>query len=106
MRIFGIYINVRENNATEKLITKPRNMKVIKLICVNNKNSLSLTLGKEYYAYVITAGNTYYRLFNDKGKINSYTTDLFMTLEEYRNKRLEELGIWEWCVLKMNMNII
>ena len=75
-----------------------------KVICINKKGSsdtdyIPLTIGKEYDAYLLfsfktDAGtHTYYRIIDDTGDTYSYSPDFFITLEEYRDKKLEEIGI-------------
>jgi hypothetical protein len=78
-----------------------------KIICINNKitgdrltmGELSITIGKEY--------ETYYELFNidgdqsfiylpivdDVGYMRLYPRNFFMSKEEYRNQKLEDIGI-------------
>lgn len=71
-----------------------------KVICINNKKGSSdtdyipLTIGKEYDAYLLFLGPyIYYRIIDDTGDTYSYSPDFFITLEEYRDKKLEEIGI-------------
>ncbi len=74
----------------------------MKMICVNNEDEdedINLTIGKEYecldsYYY----GNYSFeiiicKLVNDIGKWIVCPKNYFITLEEYRNQKLEELGI-------------
>lgn len=64
----------------------------MRVICIDNiNNHLDLTIGKEYY--IIQVYWDYYRLRNDLGDFESYSMDFFMPIEEYRNSRLEEIGI-------------
>ena len=67
----------------------------MKLICINNKigehNYLNLIIGKEYeciketlFHYVVKVNNNY------RGVFEKY---YFITMEEYRNQKLRELGI-------------
>lgn len=79
-----------------------------KIICVNKTPGdrltmgelpISITIGKEY--------ETYYELFNidgdqsfiylpivdDAGYMRLYPKDFFMSKEEYRNQKLEDIGI-------------
>lgn len=66
----------------------------MKVICVDNKcgeHLFSLTIGKEYY--IIQVYWDYYRLRNDLGDFISYSKEFFMSIKEYRNRRLEEIGV-------------
>jgi len=73
----------------------------MKVVCIDNKgyhpeldNHFCLTIGKEYDAYIgIYECDFYYEVKNDEGTKNTYPLTYFMTLEEYRNQKLEELGI-------------
>lgn len=69
----------------------------MKVVCVNEFNMgfldeiLCLTKGKEYDC-VLVEGN-YYLILLDNGYTRWFEKGLFLTLEEYRNRRLEEIGI-------------
>lgn len=53
-----------------------------------------ITIGKEYDAYIAAyESNSYYVVINDDGIKNAYPLTYFITLEEYRNKKLGEIGI-------------
>lgn len=70
----------------------------MRVICVNNEGFIHLTLGKKYDAKLATvdvpSGQIiYYYVIDDAGCENIYSTKLFMTMGEYRNKKLEEIGI-------------
>lgn len=64
----------------------------MRVICIDNiNNHLDLTIGKEYNT--IQVYWDYYRLINDLGDFESYSKDFFMPIKEYRDQKLEELGI-------------
>jgi len=82
----------------------------MKVICVDNNNVLldnkwnDITIGKEYTC--VDINKIYYKMIFsehfcnihcfilDDSKIYCiYPKNLFISLEEYRNKRLEEIGI-------------
>lgn len=77
----------------------------MRVICVNNIDYINyhddkvitkfdLTIGKEYDAYIaIYESDSYYVVKNDSGTKDPYPLTFFMTLEEYRNKKLGEIGI-------------
>ncbi len=69
----------------------------MKMICVNNDNGdedINLTIGKEYECSGSYYGNySFCKLVNDIGKWIACPKNYFITLEEYRNQKLEELGI-------------
>jgi hypothetical protein len=61
--------------------------------------NLKLTIGKEYdclneteFQYAI-AGTIYYYIKDDYGDLCLCPVNNFLTVEEYRDKKLEELGI-------------
>ena len=73
----------------------------MKLICVDNiyytvdnkRIILPITIGKEYNVYS-DGPPDYYILTDDNGScFFSYTKRYFITKEEYRNSRLEDIGI-------------
>ena len=72
----------------------------MKVICIDNVNKqkkisssehFSLTIGKWYECINIT--NHYYMIINDLGFENTISKNYFLTKEEYRNQKLEEIGI-------------
>lgn len=66
----------------------------MKLVCIDNKNYEIpfITIGKEYEC--IKEDNEYYYILEDDNNINIISSKhLFITLDEYRNKKLEEIGI-------------
>lgn len=68
----------------------------MRLICVNNIDDghlTYLTIGKEYKCLQIVNYENKYTIINDNHNVFWYSKSLFATIEEYRNKRLEELGI-------------
>ena len=65
----------------------------MKVICVDNyEGVVSLIIGKEYEAEYYNADYYSIRTENSRYMI-TYPKYCFVTLEEYRNKRLEEIGI-------------
>lgn len=75
------------------------NRKSYKIVCINNKpipgsseRKQSLTEGKVYETY----DNPEYRdvcVINDKGNEVNYSSTRFIKLEDWRNKKLNQLGI-------------
>ncbi len=72
-----------------------------KVICIKNTDKIcqilhylddNLTIGKEYDAEYITEYQKYL-ILNDKNSYIYYPIEWFITVEEYRDKRLKELGI-------------
>lgn len=64
----------------------------MRLICVNNYDDiLFLTIGKEYKC--IRNDDRIYVVINDTGNECIYLKKYFLTIDEIRNKKLEELGI-------------
>tara|TARA_R110000772_G_scaffold1210_2_gene4288 strand:+ start:17181 stop:17390 length:210 start_codon:yes stop_codon:yes gene_type:complete len=61
-----------------------------KIICVIEKFPKFLTYEKQYEA--IRSLN-YYHVVNDAGQTRKYKGEYFMTIDEYREKVLNELGI-------------
>ena len=74
----------------------------MKVVCVNNgpmdgamEPSVNLTLGKVYEALgdMVSPNDSVFNIINDIGNRGSYYFGRFETLEEYRQKKLEKLGI-------------
>ena len=69
----------------------------MKVICIGNKNKkdafirFKLAIGKEYEC-IGEDESSYLILFKDRFKI-WFSKEIFINISEYRNKRLEELGI-------------
>lgn len=75
----------------------------MKVVCIKNSYldwdggicKYDITIGKKYD--VIKShyfqDKYYYSIINDSGNSYPYLVKLFITLNEYRNKRLEEIGI-------------
>lgn len=78
----------------------------MKIVCINNvsisekgQTRLPLTIGKTYSPYLLRkpeyvsdAGN--YLLIDDDGEeAEYYNHSLFITLDEYRDSKLESIGI-------------
>ena len=61
-----------------------------KIVCVINHLPHYLTYEKQYDA--IRSFN-YYHVVNDVGQTRKYKEEYFMTIDEYREKVLTELGI-------------
>lgn len=64
----------------------------MKLICIDSGNWTNLTTNKIYecddFIY-----DSCYLIINDRNQILAYPKKYFITIEEYRNRRLEEIGI-------------
>ena len=74
----------------------------MKVVCVNNgpmdgamESSVNLTIGKVYEALgdMVSPNDSVFNIINDIGNRGSYYFGRFETLEEYRQKKLEKLGI-------------
>jgi len=68
----------------------------MKLMCIKNNREFgyhNLTIGKKYHVYTLSMNTKICTVINDIGRMYSYSTDFFITLEEYRDKRLKEIGI-------------
>jgi hypothetical protein len=74
----------------------------MKVVCVNNgpmdgamESSVNLTLDKVYEALGdnLSANDSVFNIINDIGNRGSYYFGRFETLEEYRQKKLEKLGV-------------
>lgn len=64
----------------------------MKVICVENYYGLLfLTIGKEYEVLIHT--DRAIKIWDDSINASWYCSDFFITKKEYRNKKLEELGI-------------
>lgn len=66
----------------------------MRVICVDNDaGHVNLTIGKEYDAENTGKFANSYLVKNDYGFIWIYLKSWFITLEEHRNRKLEELDI-------------
>lgn len=72
----------------------------MKLICIDNNDPIfhkacPLTIGKEYECIGITKLFTqyFYCVIDDDGKETYRYKEYFMSIEEYRDKKLEDIGI-------------
>jgi hypothetical protein len=74
----------------------------MKVVCVNNgkmdgamESFVNLTVGKTYEALGdnISTSDDVYNIINDIGKRGSYYHGRFEMIEEYRDKKLNQLGI-------------
>ena len=64
----------------------------MKVICINNVGyEPRLTVGKEYE--IIKTFQNFIYILNDDERKMFYKASLFVTVEEYRDKKLNELGI-------------
>ena len=70
-------------------------MKDMNVKCISNNSGdyIYLTVGKEYTYINIFHQVKYYRIIDDTNSSNVYPMKCFLTLEEYRNRKLEEIGI-------------
>jgi hypothetical protein len=72
----------------------------MKVICINNKECgvYSLTIGKLYnvintYSEYSNKNKLVYIILNDDEYFWKYSCDLFKTIDEVRQEKLEDLGI-------------
>ncbi len=66
----------------------------MKMICIKKVGiSDSLTIGKEYDMSAFEYNGAHFLTINDGGLFDIYPKSWFISVEEYRQKRLEELGI-------------
>lgn len=74
----------------------------MKVVCVNNgsmdgamESSVNLTLDRVYEALGdnLSPNDSVFNIINDIGNRGSYYFGRFETLEEYRQKKLEKLGV-------------
>lgn len=71
-------------------------IKCINTSVTNEPNSLkyrNLTIGKIYEAMDYFTTDTNYTITDDKGEIYSFVKRCFISLEEHRKNKLNELGI-------------
>ncbi len=61
------------------------------IVCINNEDLIYLTVYKKYFAIVYHYD--FYYIKNDIGRYNFYKPDRFITLDEYREKQLDNLKI-------------
>ena len=69
----------------------------MRVVCIKNEYEYNLTIGKEYDAEVVISsitGREFFCIKNDIAIKNCYSKDIFITIEERRNRKLEEIGIW------------
>ena len=69
-----------------------------KVICVSTGRVPELTLHKIYDGFIFqprdtSLSPTTIQVVNDKNKVTTYKSERFMTLSEYRELKLNELGI-------------
>ena len=67
----------------------------MKIVCIKSDRNNKVTVGKVYnviYVNEVLSVNNYY-IENDSGDKSLYDKRMFITLEEFREKRLSELGI-------------
>ena len=66
-----------------------------KVICVSTGGVPELTLHKIYDGFIFQPShpNTTIQVVNDKNKVTTYKGKRFMELDEFRQNRLNELGI-------------
>lgn len=66
----------------------------MKIICIKNKIeniTWEITIGKVYESKIDK--KNFYQIINERGAIFYYPKELFITMSEYRNHKLEEIGI-------------
>jgi hypothetical protein len=64
------------------------------VVCIDNESRIdetsnNLTVGKKYT--VCNAWDCFYRIINDTGNNVEYSSDRFITLEEYRKRNRNEM---------------
>ena len=66
-----------------------------KVICVSTGRVPELTLHKIYDGFIFhpLKEDSTIQVVNDKNKVTTYKFERFMTLDEYRELKLNELGI-------------
>jgi hypothetical protein len=69
----------------------------VKVVCIDNTadrwKTNDITTNKTYLVESIFQKGDLIFINNDKGEKEWYNSKLFITLEEFREKRLEDLGI-------------
>lgn len=71
----------------------------MRILCIENKSNglmtglINITIGKWYDSVAVTQGSDYYVLVDDEGFVTLYAKYNFTTLDELRNKRLNDIGI-------------
>jgi hypothetical protein len=70
---------------------------IVKLKKDANLKDYHITNGKEYVAEIITRGGYnkwyWYKIKCDDGYVREFLDSYFISIEEMRNKRLDDLGI-------------
>jgi hypothetical protein len=64
-----------------------------KVICISTGRVPELTLHKIYDGFIFQPSGTTIQVVNDKNKVTTYKSKRFMILDEYRELKLNELGI-------------
>ena len=71
----------------------------MRILCIENKSNglmtglINITVGKWYDSVSVTQGSDYYVLVDDDSFVTLYAKYNFTTLDELRNKRLNDIGI-------------
>ncbi len=66
----------------------------MKVICINTGNHRYLTMGKMYECeFDYEQISKCVLIIDDGGVCDFYSKSYFITIEEYRNKKLEKIGI-------------
>lgn len=63
----------------------------MKMVCV--RNSIYLTYGKTYDVEFLPVNKSSVYITNDVGRVDNFPITYFLYQEEWREKRLKELGI-------------
>ena len=68
----------------------------MKLICIDTKHYTNITLGKLYDIFddreaVDVNGKIHYWIKDDRGNVRGLPKDCFITLEEWRNNKIESI---------------
>jgi len=67
----------------------------MKVVCIKDCNTLTLNKIYDVVKYLHFSYGDLYQLYNDTGELESFWYDggFLMTLDEYRESKLNELGI-------------
>jgi hypothetical protein len=74
----------------------------MKLICIDTKEYTNITLGKcydsfdngksmEIHCWIIKFENFIFSIIDDSGNVRGINKNCFITLEEYRNQKIESI---------------
>ncbi len=63
----------------------------MKAVFISETKSYFLTQGKTYEVMETYPEQTIYKIINDDGNLGRYSKSMFMTLEEWRDRQLNEI---------------